>query len=122
MAVGVRRDDVSSERDRVVDIAYRDHAPEVYRVAYAILRDADEAIDATHEAFARAWERWAQFDDRRPLRAWLHGIVVHEALDQLRRRRVRRIAAQAIGTLSGDRHPSTVVDPAREVVSRGELE
>ena len=87
--------DVSSERDRAVDLAYRDHAPEVYRVAYAILRDPDEAIDATHEAFARAWERWEQYDDRRPLRAWLHGIVVHEALDQLRRRRVRRIAASA---------------------------
>src|SRR3954463_1984753 len=81
MAVGVRRDGMSSDRDRAVDLAYRDHAPDVYRVAYAILRDADEAIDATHEAFARAWERWEQYDDRRPLRAWLHGIVVHEAVD-----------------------------------------
>jgi RNA polymerase sigma-70 factor (ECF subfamily) len=113
---------VNSERDRGVDLAYRDHAPEVYRVAYAILRDADEAIDATHEAFARAWERWEQYDDRRPLRAWLHGIVVHEALDQLRRRRVRRVAAQAIGTLTGEQHPTASADFAREIASRGELE
>src|SRR3954451_5963400 len=105
MAIGVRRDGMSSDRDRAVDLAYRDHAPDVYRVAYAILRDADEAIDATHEAFARAWERWEQYDDGRPPRAWLHGIVVHEALDQLRRRRVRRIAANAIGSLTGERHP-----------------
>jgi RNA polymerase sigma-70 factor, ECF subfamily len=80
-------------RDRACDRAYRDHAPDVYRVAYGILRDPDDALDATHDAFARAWERWEQYDDQRPLRPWLHGIVVHVALDRLRRRRVRRLAA-----------------------------
>jgi RNA polymerase sigma factor (sigma-70 family) len=80
-------------RDRACDRAYRDHAPDVYRVAYGILRDPDDALDATHDAFARAWERWEQYDEQRPLRPWLHGIVVHVALDRLRRRRVRRLAA-----------------------------
>jgi RNA polymerase sigma-70 factor (ECF subfamily) len=84
-------------RDRAIDQAYRDHAPEVYRVAYGVLRDRDEALDATHDAFARAWERWEQYDSQRSLRAWLHGIVVHVALDQLRRRRVRRLAIPGLG-------------------------
>ena len=84
-------------RDRAIDQAYRDHAPEVYRVAYGVLRDREEAMDATHDAFARAWERWDQYDSQRPLRAWLHGIVVHVALDQLRRRRVRRLAIPGLG-------------------------
>lgn len=83
-------------RDHAIDTAYREHAPEVYRVAFGVLRDPDEAIDATHDAFARAWERWDQYDNQRPLRAWLHGIVVHEALDRLRRRRVRRLAIPAL--------------------------
>src|SRR5215213_5124216 len=82
----------ASLRDRAIDQAYRDHATDVYRLAYGILRDPDEAIDATHDAFARAWERWEQYDSQRPLRAWLHGIVVHLALDRLRRQRVRRLA------------------------------
>ena len=81
---------IESERDRAAGQAYRDHANDVYRVAYGILRDPDEALDATHDTFARAWERWEQYDSQRPLRGWLHGIVVHLALDQLRRRRVRR--------------------------------
>ena len=84
-------------RDRAVDQAYREHATEVYRVAYGVLRDPDEAMDATHDAFARAWERWDQYDSQRPLRAWLHGIVVHVALDQLRRRKVRRLAVPVLG-------------------------
>lgn len=83
-------------RDHAIDTAYREHAPEVYRVAFGVLRDPDEAIDATHDAFARAWERWDQYDSQRPLRAWLHGIVVHEALDRLRRRRVRKLAIPAL--------------------------
>ena len=88
---------MESARDRAADQAYRDHATDVYRVAYGILRDPDEALDATHDTFARAWERWDQYDSQRPLRGWLHGIVVHLALDQLRRRRVRRLALPHLG-------------------------
>ena len=96
---------IESERDRAADRAYRDHANDVYRVAYGILRDPDEALDATHDTFARAWERWDQYDSQRPLRGWLHGIVVHLALDQLRRRRVRRLALPVLGRtgVSADR-------------------
>jgi RNA polymerase sigma-70 factor (ECF subfamily) len=109
-------------RDRACDRAYRDHAPDVYRVVYSILRDPDEALDATHDAFARAWERWEQYDTQRPLRPWLHGIAVHIALDHLRRRRVRRLVrpdprgasvdAAAPGDLASEVVRRDVVDAA----------
>ena len=76
-------------RRQAVERAYRDHADDVFRAAYAILRDRDGAADATHDTFARAFERWEQYDANRPLRAWLHGIVTHAALDAVRRRRLR---------------------------------
>ncbi len=78
-------------RRGAVERAYREHADDVYRVAYAILRDPEAAADVTHDTFARAFERWEQYDANRPLRAWLHGIVTHAALDAVRRRRVRAI-------------------------------
>jgi len=110
-------------RDRAADQAYRDHAPEIYRVAYGILRDRDEALDATHDAFARAWERWEQYDSQRPLRAWLHGIVVHVALDQLRRRRVRRLALPVLGRATvADIGTGAGADPASAVVRRRVVE
>lgn len=80
-----------------IDRAYRDHVHDIYRVAYAILRDPDTAMDATHDAFAQAFGRWEQYDTNRPLRPWLHGIVSHLALDALRRRRVRVKAIDAVG-------------------------
>jgi RNA polymerase sigma-70 factor (ECF subfamily) len=109
---------IESERDRAADQAYRDHANDVYRVAYGILRDPDEALDATHETFARAWERWDQYDSQRPLRGWLHGIVVHLALDQLRRRRVRRLALPVLGRTATSLERTLEPDPADEVARR----
>jgi len=110
-------------RDRAADQAYRDHATDVYRVAYGILRDPDEALDATHDTFARAWERWEQYDSQRPLRAWLHGIVVHISLDQLRRRRVRRLALPALGHEAVGRiGTGSTADPAADVVRRRVVE
>jgi RNA polymerase sigma-70 factor, ECF subfamily len=96
------RRDVVTEQDQrrdAVDRAYREHADDVYRVAFAILRDTEAAVDATHDTFARAFERWDQYDSNRSLRAWLHGIVSHAALDDLRRRRVRRLAVATVGQI-----------------------
>ena len=110
-------------RRDAVERAYRDHADDVYRVAFAILRDRDAAVDATHDCFARAFERWEQYDVHRPLRAWLHGIVSNAALDDLRRRRVRRLAVPAVAQL---RTASTTApedgDPATGVATRGLVE
>lgn len=108
-------------RDRACDRAYRDHAPDVYRVAYGILRDPDDALDATHDAFARAWERWEQYDEQRPLRPWLHGIVVHVALDRLRRRRVRQLVSSREVSSSVTEIGSSI-DLASDVVRRRVVE
>jgi len=114
---------IETERDSAADRAYRDHANDVYRVAYGILRDPDEAIDATHDTFARAWERWDQYDSQRPLRGWLHGIVVHLALDRLRRQRVRRLALPVLGRASVIAiEGSASGDPADDVARRQLIE
>jgi RNA polymerase sigma-70 factor, ECF subfamily len=107
-------------RWQAVERAYRDHADDVYRVAFAILRDADAAVDATHDTFARAFDRWHQYDTNRSLRAWLHGIASNVAIDDLRRSRVRRLAAPAIGRLSGSAGEGA--DPAVEVTARDLVE
>jgi RNA polymerase sigma-70 factor, ECF subfamily len=114
--------DDRTHRWHAVELAYRDHADDVYRVALAILRDPDAAVDATHDTFARAYDRWDQYDANRPLRAWLHGIVSHAALDMLRRRRVRALSLPAVGrvreTRTVDRSEG---DPAVHVAEREQM-
>ena len=110
-------------RWHAVERAYRDHADDVYRIALAILRDPEAAVDATHDTFARAFERWHQYDENRPLRAWLHGIVSHAALDALRRRRVRSLALPRIGEVrEATAAGGPDADPARHVVERDQIE
>jgi RNA polymerase sigma-70 factor, ECF subfamily len=112
------------QRREAIDRAYRDHADDVYRVAFAILRDREAAVDATHDCFARAFERWEQYDTHRSLRAWLQGIVSHAALDDVRRRRVRRLAVPAVAQLPSVSADGGGVgaDPAVEVALRQQVE
>lgn len=103
-------------RTDAIDRAYRDHADDIYRVAYAILRDPDNAMDATQDTFAQAFWRWEQYDANRPLRPWLHGIVSHLALDALRRRRVRVRALDTVGRVQS--LAPTVGPGSEEMVQR----
>jgi RNA polymerase sigma-70 factor (ECF subfamily) len=106
-------------RWQAVERAYREHADDVYKVALAILRDPDAAVDVTQDTFARAFDRWHQYDANRPLRAWLHGIVSHAALDALRRRRIRVVAVPAIGRIREAQGPGWLEgDPASRIVER----
>ena len=110
------------ERSTAVDRAYRDHAADLYRLAFGILRDQDAATDATQVAFARAYERWDQYDQGRPVLPWLHGIVAHEALDSLRRRRVRWIAAATIAERESAGPRAADFDLATQVAQRSALD
>jgi RNA polymerase sigma-70 factor, ECF subfamily len=105
-------------RRTAVEEAYRAHADDVYRVAFAILRDPDAAADATHEAFARAHARWDQYDTNRPLRPWLHGIVAKASLDALRRRRVRERAIPVLARVTEIASIGGAPDPGVEVARR----
>lgn len=67
---------------------YETHQRDVLRYAALMLRDPDEAADATAEVFARAWDAWS--DGRgptgRPL-TWLLTIARRLIVDGWRRRR-----------------------------------
>ena len=57
------------------------------RVAYLLLDSADAAQEATHDAFAKVYERWDRIDDHG---AYLRACVVNRCRDLQRRRRLER--------------------------------
>lgn len=61
--------------------------PLAFRVAYAILRNRDDAEDAVQEAAARAWQKRARFRAGAALRPWFMAIVANECRMALRRNR-----------------------------------
>jgi len=58
---------------------YRSRYDRFVRVATAILRDEERAVDAVQEAFASALRDRARFRGEGPLEAWVWRIVVNAA-------------------------------------------
>jgi RNA polymerase sigma-70 factor (ECF subfamily) len=63
--------------------------PGAYRAAYLIVHDHSAAEDIAQEALVAAVRNLDKFDRRRPLRPWVHRIVVNRAIDWTRVRRLR---------------------------------
>ena len=76
--------------ERAVEELFARHWPDAYRTALLIARDRAAAEDIAQEAFMSALRALPRFDRRRPLRPWLHRIVVNRAIDHARARRLRR--------------------------------
>lgn len=57
-----------------------------FRTAWIILRDADDAEDATQSGFLKAWLSIGSVDVARPFQPWLLTIVANEARNRRRAR------------------------------------
>jgi RNA polymerase sigma-70 factor, ECF subfamily len=75
--------------ERAVEELFARHWPDAYRTALLIAHDRAAAEDIAQEAFLSALRALPRFDRRRPLRPWLHRIVVNRAIDWARARRLR---------------------------------
>jgi RNA polymerase sigma-70 factor (ECF subfamily) len=62
----------------------RAHQEAVFRMAYLLLGDPDDAQDAAQEAFVRAYASLPRFDADRPLRPWLLRIASNLARNRQR--------------------------------------
>lgn len=81
-----------------VEELFARHWRPAYRAALLVTGDAAAAEDITQEAFLAALRALPRFDLRRPLRPWLHRIVVNRAIDWSRARAHRgEVSAEAVG-------------------------
>ena len=80
-----------------------EHLDAAYRLARAILHDATDAQDATHDAFERAWRKWSTLRDPARFEPWFDRILVNTCRDRLRstRRQATDISAE-VAITSGD--------------------
>lgn len=84
--------------ERFYDRSY----PGAYRTALAIVREPGLAADVTQEAYVKAFRERSRFRGEAPVSAWLHRIVVNEALAGIRQRS-RRPREIDMASVWGDR-------------------
>jgi DNA-directed RNA polymerase specialized sigma24 family protein len=61
----------------MIDDLMRNHYAYIYRLAYSILDDPDEADDATQETFIRAAAHLSEFRGEAEIKTWLSAITVN---------------------------------------------
>ena len=78
--------------ERAVEELFARHWGPAHRAAFLVSGDRAAAEDIAQEAFLAALRALPRFDPRRPLRPWLHRIVVNRAIDWSRARALRNEA------------------------------
>lgn len=71
------------------------HRERLFRLAYRLLNDRDDASDAIQETFIRLWKHARRYNPNQSLSTWLCTICARRCYDELRRRqRHRKILAE----------------------------
>src|SRR5689334_23138732 len=81
LAAQCRRGDVEAFEE-----VYRRWERPIYRFAYGMLSNADEADDVKQETFLKAFRSFDRFDGRCAIHTWLFGICVNLCKDRAKAR------------------------------------
>jgi len=66
------------------------HRDKIYARAFSMMRNEDEALDLSQEAWVKAWQRLKQFQGDSSFATWMTRIVINLCLDQLRKHKRQR--------------------------------
>jgi RNA polymerase sigma-70 factor, ECF subfamily len=66
------------------------HRDKIYARAYSMMRNEDEALDLSQDAWVKGWRRLAQFQGDSSFVTWMTRIVINLCLDQLRKQKRQR--------------------------------
>ncbi len=100
------------------------HRDKIFARAYSMMRNEEEAIDLSQEAWVKGWQRLVQFQGESSFTTWMTRIVINLCLDQLRKKKRQRAESiEAMEEESGGverQMPVVMVNPT-ERLERAEL-
>jgi RNA polymerase sigma-70 factor, ECF subfamily len=100
------------------------HRDKLYARAYSMMRNEEDAIDLSQEAWVKGWQRLKQFQGESSFATWMTRIVINLCLDAIRRQKRHR--AESIEAMDEDsggverQMPVVMVNPT-EGLERTEL-
>jgi RNA polymerase sigma-70 factor, ECF subfamily len=100
------------------------HRDKVYARAYSMMRNEEEAIDLSQEAWVKGWQRLKQFQGESGFGTWMTRIVINLCLDALRKQKRRHTESiEEMDEESGgvERQMPPVVTNPTERLEQGEL-
>src|SRR5829696_4497680 len=100
------------------------HRDKIFARAFSMMRNENDAIDLSQEAWVKGWQRLKQFQGDSSFVTWMTRIVINLCLDQLRKQKRQR--AESIEQLEEDlggverQMPTVAINPT-EGLERSEL-
>lgn len=95
------------------------HQEAVFRFAYLLLGDPDDAEDVAQESFLRAWKYLKRFDVARPLKPWLLSITANLASN--RRRSAGRYFAAMVRAFRDEPTTTRIEEKSAQGLEANEL-
>lgn len=100
---------LQGQRNAFAELVER-HQPRIYHLALRMTGSADDALDVTQDAFAKALTKLAGLDEPRYFGSWLYRIAVNTAIS--RGRRASKAPTNEDPTMIADRAPSPSGGPS----------
>lgn len=100
------------------------HRDKIYARAFSMMRNEQDAIDLSQEAWVKGWQRLKQFLGDSSVSTWMTRIVINLCLDQLRKQSRRKMESiEVMDEESGgvERQLPVVTANPTERLERGEL-
>ena len=95
------------------------HRDKIYARAFMMMRNQDDAIELSQDAWVKSWQRLNQFHGESSFSSWMTRIVINVCLDRLRwRKRHRTESIEAMDEESGGleaRLPIDMVNPSERL-------
>ena len=66
------------------------HRDKIYARAFSMMRNEEDAVDLSQEAWVKAWQRLKQLQGESSFVTWMTRIVINLCLDQLRKQKRHR--------------------------------
>lgn len=82
---------LNKDRKRLVMEWYETYYDDIYRFILFMLGDKQCCEDFVHDTFVRAYTAYDRFDQRSNVKTWLFSIAKHLVLDEIRKRKRRRL-------------------------------
>jgi RNA polymerase sigma-70 factor (ECF subfamily) len=76
---------IAARDDAAFDLLVARYQGRAYRLAWSLLRDAEDARDVSQDAFIRVWEAAHRFRGDARFSTWFYRILVNRCLDHKRR-------------------------------------
>ena len=67
------------------------HRDKIYARAFSMVRNEEEAVDLSQEAWVKGWQRLPQFLGESSFGTWITRIVINLCLDHLRKQKRQRM-------------------------------